>query len=100
MGDESNEADEEILYRPVYSCLPHERKIVTNTKKDAIDSTAQQQSEPSQSDKGDVSVRPNLLEPSDRSKAGVIVVDEVSGSEQWEVVALKEVQSHTPGEEK
>lgn len=99
MGEETGDnEEEEILYRPMYACVPHERKTVTNTKdkrKKLCDSDVKEESVNEKIDV--VPARRKSFEKtkslknraSERLKAEVVTVDEVSNSEPWEVVALK-----------
>lgn len=97
MGDETGDQDDEILYRPLYTCMPHERKTVTNTK-DKRKRDVSDEKEHSVNEKNDVvpsrqrqteKKRSLKTKSNDRLKTEVVTVDEVSSSEPWEVVALR-----------
>ena len=60
MGDESTEQDDVILYRPVYACIPHERKEVTNIVKDSKEhSYAQSKQESSVGESRELMIKTN-----------------------------------------
>ena len=102
MGDEFHDHDEVILYRPVYSCVPHEKIAVTNTKRGGKSrDPADGQTEGAEAVCEEINVLPvrkksqKSLDKKDSAKFGdrlkpeVVTVDEVSSSEPWEVIALK-----------
>ena len=90
MGDEATEQDDVILYRPVYACIPHERKEVTNIVKDTKENSfAQSKQEHSVGETRELIIKPNrtngLCEgeagnESEQNKGGVVLVGEVSAS--------------------
>lgn len=58
MGDEST-VDDIILYRPVYACVPHERRVVTNIVRETKDSSfAQSKQENSVSETHELMLKP------------------------------------------
>lgn len=102
MGDDFQDNEEVVLYRPVYSCVPHEKITVTNTK------SSSKTKHPSESQAGETEAsneeinvlsdkkkskrsidKSDSIKNGDRLKPGVVTVDEVSSSEPWEVIALK-----------
>ncbi|KAH3695755.1 arrestin domain-containing protein 3-like [Dreissena polymorpha] len=103
VGDEEPEAEAEtVLYRPVYLCVPHERKTVTNTKKSkSTNSTSEADKEVSVSEEVSVvqpkrrsipkmmSFKQCSVDKPDKLKPEVVTVEPVSTQEPWEVVALK-----------
>ncbi|KAL4236706.1 hypothetical protein ACF0H5_005090 [Mactra antiquata] len=102
MGDEFPDHDEVILYRPVYSCVPHEKISVTNTKKGSKQKNGADEkagvSEPVCEEINFVPDRRksqksldkrDSLRLTDRLQPNVVTVDDVSTSEPWEVIALK-----------
>ena len=107
MGDESTE-DDIILYRPVYACIPHERKVVTNVVKDKKDSSfAQNKKENSVSDSRELMLKPSRTnEPEvviseDKTKVKLVLNVEPSESENTMNVStcLKGDSSVVEGEE-
>ena len=90
MGDESTE-DDIILYRPVYACIPHERKVVTNVVKDTKENSfAQNRKENSVSDSRELMLKPirtnavnetDVVNNDDHNKAKVVFVVEPSESD-------------------
>ena len=107
MGDESTE-DDIILYRPVYACIPHERKVVTNVVKDKKDSSfAQNKKENSVSDSRELMLKPSRTnEPEvviseDKTKVKLVLNVEPSESENTINVStcLKGDSSVVEGEE-
>lgn len=102
MGEDLHDHDEIILYRPVYSCVPHEKMSVTNTKsssqkpkyshgvKDDSDNACEEINIVNlQHRKSQKSLKKNDSDKSgDRLRPEVVIVDEVSSAEPWEVVAL------------
>ena len=87
MGDESTE-DDIILYRPVYACIPHERKVVTNVVKETKENSfAQNKKDNSVSDSRELMLKPTRTnEPEvvlteDKTKAKIVLNVEPSESE-------------------
>jgi len=100
IGEEGNdnEEDDEILYRPMYTCVPHAHKHVTNTKDKKRKTRDIETKEELINEQNDVvQSRQKSFEKkksfknrsSERLKSEVVTVDEVSNSQPWEVVALK-----------
>ncbi|WAR23382.1 ARRD3-like protein [Mya arenaria] len=104
MGDEANEGqEEEVLYRPIYSCVPHDRKHVTNTKgacagesdtKDGKNDCVCEEinvvpMKRKSLTKGKSFRKGSLVRGESKLKPEVVTVDNVSTAEPWEVVALK-----------
>ena len=90
MGDESTEQDDVILYRPVYACIPHEQKVVTNVIKDAKENSfAQNRQESPAGETKELMLKPNGKNATRedeagidmaQNKTGVVLVGEVSES--------------------
>ncbi|XP_045160241.2 arrestin domain-containing protein 3-like [Mercenaria mercenaria] len=102
MGDEFQDHDEVILYRPVYSCVPHEKITVTNTKKGCktrdpadgqpgvAEAVCEEINVLSARKKSQKSLdKKDSAKFGDRLKPEVVTVDDVSSTEPWEVIALK-----------
>ena len=103
MGDEHTEGEEDtVLYRPVYPCVPHDRKPVTNTKGASASGSSDDCKQPdSECEEINVvqtkrksltkgrSFRQSSMECDTKLKPEVVIVDEVSNAEPWDVVALK-----------
>ena len=98
MGDESTE-DDIILYRPVYACIPHERKVVTNVVKDTKENSfAQNRKENSVSDSRELMLKPirtnavnetDVVHNDDHNKAKVVLVVEPSESDNVMTTCVK-----------
>lgn len=105
MGEDFQNHDEVILYRPVYSCVPHNKLTVTNTNNTSNSSNQIRdqigdQREEAEAICEDITVDPERrtstrsiddgesVNQTDQLKAAVVTLDEVSSCESWEVIAL------------